>query len=141
VHCCRYEQASTTLGEVLRLQPKNAKANFLYGLCLEERGSHVEAERKFAYVATMDPSFANSLVEASHRASKLKQIPQAIKFLQQALRLLPMDDGLNLELGRLLTTVHDHTGAVKAFGKCIEHAPHVPTYQLERGRSNFAGVR
>jgi hypothetical protein len=35
------------------------------------------------------------------------------RFLQQALRLLPTDDGLNLELGRLLTTVHDHTGAVK----------------------------
>ena len=71
-----------------------------------------------------------------------------------------------MELGETCIKVHDYTGAItvplkppcaalpprchttqrvavrwQAFTKCIQHAEHVPSYTLARGRCYFDGLR
>ena len=109
----RYKDANRLLREVVELDPENAEAVYLHGVCSENVGDYQNALRLFERGATIEPDRKPS---CAHRSGiclyKLGRLEDAVDMLKQAKDLGVAEKELFLTAALVLVRLGDHENAI-----------------------------
>jgi tetratricopeptide (TPR) repeat protein len=118
-----FDSAKTAADAIVASQPKAAIGYFYQGMVAEEAKRNDEALRLYARARELQPSGIEPLQAEVRLLVKIKQVPEALKRLDQAIAAAP-DAGLAANLkGELLLSQGNAAEAQVAFKLAISRAP------------------
>ncbi len=93
------ETAIAKLIAVVGMQPNNAEAYNLLGVCYDEKGQYAEAQDEYKKAIKIEPINARFLNNLGYSYYLIGKDKQAIKWYQKALKFTPGDNRLQNNLG------------------------------------------
>ena len=93
------EDSIAKLVAVVAMQPRHSEAYNLLGVCYDEKGQYLEAQKQYRKAIQLEPVNSRFLNNLGYSFYLSEDDKQAIKFYQKALRLTPGDKRLLNNLG------------------------------------------
>ncbi|UDQ97075.1 tetratricopeptide repeat protein [Lentisphaerota bacterium WC36G] len=131
-----WESATETAKKLIDNVKDNSDAYVIYGLTCESQGNLEDAIESFKLAVEKDDTNFYGTYNAGRVYLKLKNYPEAVKFLQDALTLKSDYDDCMLLLAQSLTPLMRHKEAVEYYEKLAK----LPKYQKSSEIYNLIGV-
>lgn len=135
-----YQTALRILQQVVQAEPKNAEAFYLAGVALSAVGNLQGAETSFAKSVQESPSMVLGYVGLSDVYLRLKRDSDAVRILENALKILPGDPLLQFELGKLSARAGNFDQALR-YLESIPAADAPPGFWETLGRTYLSAGR
>jgi tetratricopeptide (TPR) repeat protein/S1-C subfamily serine protease len=133
-------QAITAFDRAIQLQPNFVQAYYAKGLALRSAKNYREAVSAFEQVNRLEPGFYQAWrYRGLVLFLGLKQYPEALASIEQAIKIEPHDLALLMEKGLLLTQLERYSDAVAAYTAAMAIKPH-PWAYTNRGAA-YSGLK
>jgi tetratricopeptide (TPR) repeat protein len=135
----RPREAELIVGEVLKADPRHARALHIFGhaLLMQGRVPDAIAALEPAARSLHDPAIDTQLAVALRQAGRPED---ALSRLKRAAKRRPPFAPAFLELGGLLFAMKRYNEAIEAFGRGLEVAPAMPELSIQLGHA-FLAIR
>ena len=128
----RWQQAETVCLQLLRQQPKNAKAHHMLGLIAFQTGKHEQAIDAIQTALRLDPHFAEAHSNLASVFNRLGRLAEAENHYLQSLAIEPMAV-VHYNLGIVLDNLGKTSEAMKHYQRALHLDPSSAATHLNLG--------
>ncbi|MEQ8703028.1 MAG: tetratricopeptide repeat protein [Phaeodactylibacter sp.] len=118
----QYEESMKTIDRVLKIDPQNAEAYFMFGMNFEERKDTVRAINSYQEAVELDASIIGGWVNLGQLYAGLGD-PLALRYFDNATRIAPNNITALHSKADYLTATNDLEGAVALYRRIITIDP------------------
>lgn len=122
----------------LQVLSKGGNVAFVHnnlGIVYQMRGDHARAIVQFREAIRLQPTYAAPHLLLGASLLALRQVPEAIRALERAVKLQPNERQARLELAKAYERGEDFRGVVEQFRALRELAPQEPEYAYQLGNA------
>lgn len=118
----QYEESMKAIDRVLKIDPQNAEAYFMFGMNFEERQDTVRAINSYQKAVELDANIVDGWINLGQLYAGLGD-PLALRYFDNATRVAPRDITALHTKADYLTATNDLEGAVELYRKIITVDP------------------
>lgn len=118
----QYEESMKAIDKVLKVDPQNAEAYFMFGMNFEERMDTVRAINSYQKAVDLDANIVDGWINLGQLYAGLGD-PLALRYFDNATRIAPRDITALHAKADYLTATEDLEGAVALYRKIITLDP------------------